>query len=139
MVDDDPDDCMLVQDALAEIGVPHTLEFAENGEELFEYLERRGRFAARANGRLPDLILLDLQMPRKNGCESLKQLKAEPAWRRIPVVVLTTSTAAEDISRAYEMGVSSYVTKPTTYRTLVDAIRLITAYWLELVEPPPRE
>ncbi len=136
MVDDDPDDCMLVRDVLEEIGVSHVLELAEDGEELFEYLERRGKFAVRANARRPDLILLDLQMPRKNGRESLKQLKTEPAWRRIPVVVLTTSTATDDVNYAYEMGVNSYVTKPTTYRTLVEAVRLITAYWLELVEAP---
>jgi CheY-like chemotaxis protein len=136
MVDDDPDDCMLVHDALMEIGAPHVLEFAGNGEELFEYLERRGKFAVRADARRPDLILLDLQMPCKNGRESLKQLKNEAAWRRIPVVVLTTSTAAGDVEYAYQMGVNSYVTKPTTYRTLVEAVRLIATYWLGLVELP---
>jgi len=136
MVDDDVDDCMLVRDALCEIGSAHDLRFANDGEELFEYLERRGKFAGPDRAPRPDLILLDLQMPRKNGRESLKQLKSEPAWRRIPVVVLTTSTAADDVNYAYETGVNSYVTKPTTFRTLVEAVRLITTYWLELVEPP---
>lgn len=136
MVDDDPDDCMLVRDALAEIGSRHVLEVAGNGDDLFDYLECRGKFAGRADACHPGLILLDLQMPCKNGRESLKQLKSEAAWRRIPVVVLTTSTAASDVGYAYDMGVNSYVTKPTTYRTLVEAMRIITAYWLELVEPP---
>ncbi|MDY0169334.1 MAG: response regulator [Thermoguttaceae bacterium] len=139
MVDDDADDCTLVRDALGEIGVVHDLRFAGDGEELFDYLERRGRFAAGNMAPRPDLILLDLQMPRKNGRESLKQLKSEPAWRRIPVVVLTTSTAADDINYAYEMGVNSYVTKPTTFRTLVEAVRLMTTYWFELVEPPQND
>ena len=136
MVDDDPDDCMLVHDALVEIGASHALEFAGDGEELFEYLECRGKFAVRADARQPDLILLDLQMPRKNGRESLKQLKNEATWRRIPVVVLTTSTAVGDVEYAYEMGVNSYITKPTTYRTLVEAVRLIATYWLGLVKLP---
>ncbi len=138
MVDDDADDCMLVRDALSEVGAAHDLRLASDGEELFEYLERRGKFAARNAAPRPDLILLDLQMPRKNGRESLKELKAAPRWRRIPVVVLTTSTAVDDVDYAYEMGVNSYVTKPTTFRTLVEAVRLITTYWLELVESPAR-
>ncbi len=139
MVDDDADDCTLVRDALFEIGVSYDLRFANDGEELFEYLERRDRFAARNMAPRPDLILLDLQMPRKNGRESLKQLKSDPAWRGIPVVVLTTSTAADDVNYAYEMGVNSYVTKPATFRTLVDAVRLITTYWLELVQLPQND
>ena len=136
MVDDDADDRMLVRDALSDIQAPHDLRFARDGEELFEYLERRGPFAGRGAAPRPDLILLDLQMPRKNGRESLKQLKSEPAWRCIPVVVLTTSTAAEDIHYAYEAGVNSFVTKPTTFRSLVETVRILTAYWLELVQPP---
>ncbi len=139
MVDDDVDDCTLVRDALEEIGASHDLRFAGDGEELFDYLEGRGRFATRKAAPRPDLILLDLQMPRKNGRESLKQLKTERAWRRIPVVVLTTSTAVDDINYAYEMGVNSYVTKPATFRTLVEAVRLITTYWFELVEPPQND
>lgn len=136
MVDDDADDCMLVRDAIDEVGAVCDLRFAGDGEELFEYLERRGRFAGQDAAPRPDLILLDLQMPRRNGRESLKLLKSEPAWRRIPVVVLTTSTAADDVNYAYELGVNSYVTKPATFRTLVEAVRLMTAYWFELVEPP---
>lgn len=139
MVDDDVDDCALVRDALEEIGTSHDLRFACDGEALFDYLERKGRFTDRNTAPRPDLILLDLQMPRKNGRESLKQLKTERAWRRIPVVVLTTSTAADDINYAYEMGVNSYVTKPATFRTLVEAVRLITTYWFDLVEPPPND
>ncbi len=139
MVDDDADDCTLVREALVEIGAVHDLRCAGDGEELFEYLERRGRFAARATAPRPDLILLDLQMPRKNGRESLRQLKSEPAWRRIPVVVLTTSTAPGDVNYAYEMGVNSYVTKPTTFRTLVDAVRLIIEYWFELARTPEND
>ena len=136
MVDDDPDDCTLVRDAMLEIGAVHDLRFACDGEELFEYLERRGRFAGPDMAPRPDLILLDLQMPRKNGRESLRQLKADPAWRRIPVVVLTTSSAAADVDYAYEMGANTYVPKPPTFRTLVEAVRLLTQYWFELAQTP---
>ncbi len=136
MVDDDADDCSLVRDALVEIGAAHDLRFAGDGEELFDYLERRGRFAATSTAPRPDLILLDLQMPRKNGRESLRQLKSDPAWRSIPVVVLTTSTAPADVNYAYEMGVNSYMTKPVTFRMLVEAVRLLTQYWFELAQTP---
>jgi len=139
MVDDDRDDCLLVRDALAEVPGCYDLRFVGDGEELFEYLGRVGRFTQPHEAPHPELILLDLRMPRKDGREALRELKNDCRWRRIPVVVLTTSTAEDDVRYAYEQGVNSYITKPTTFRTLVDSVRLLSRYWFELVQGPPVE
>jgi CheY-like chemotaxis protein len=85
---------------------------------------------------LPGLILLDLNMPRKDGREALKEMKADPILRRIPIVVLTTSKAEEDILRSYDLGVNSYVTKPVTFKSLVELIKVLGQYWFEVVELP---
>jgi CheY-like chemotaxis protein len=139
MADDDTDDCLLVRDALNEACGRCDLRFVGDGEELFEYLGRDGKFAEVGAAPRPDLILLDLRMPRKDGRESLRQLKAEPRWRRIPVVVLTTSTSEDDIRFAYDHGVNSYMTKPTTFRELVDAVGLLIRYWFKLIRCPPAD
>jgi len=88
---------------------------------------------------LPGLILLDLNMPRKDGREALKEIKANPQFRRIPIVVLTTSKAEEDILRSYDLGVNSYVTKPVTFKSLVELIKVLGQYWFEVVELPQDE
>jgi len=137
MADDDMDDCLLMRDALSETGIQYDLRVVGDGEELFDYLDRSGKFAEPEAAPRPDLILLDLRMPRKDGREALRQLKADPHWRRTPVVMLTTSTAEDDVRYAYEQGVNSYITKPVTFRTLVDSVRLLSQYWFELVERPP--
>jgi CheY-like chemotaxis protein len=136
MADDDAEDCQLVLDALREAGQPHEVRFVRDGEELFDYLRRRGEYE---NGQVPrpDLILLDYKMPRKDGREALSELKADPLLRRIPVVMLTTSTAQEDIGSTYDTGVNSYITKPVTFREWVETIELLSRYWFELVELPP--
>ena len=85
---------------------------------------------------MPGLILLDLNMPRKDGREALKEMKADPILRRIPIVVLTTSKAEEDILRSYDLGVNSYVTKPVTFKSLVELIKVLGQYWFEVVELP---
>ena len=102
-----------------------------------DYLNRRGKYAALAGSSLPGMILLDLNMPRKDGREALKEIKADPALRRIPVIVLTTSQAEEDIYRAYDLGVNSFILKPVTFKALVDVTQTIGRYWLEIVELPP--
>ena len=111
----------------------------EDGEELMDYLHRRGKYELLRTEPLPGLILLDLNMPRKDGREALKEIKANPNLRRIPIVVLTTSKAEEDIVRSYDLGVNSYVTKPVTFKSLVELIKVLGRYWFEVVELPPKE
>lgn len=136
MADDDADDRLLAQDALAECRLANDLHFVENGEELMDYLHRRGRFQAPAPAPLPGLILLDLNMPRKDGREALREIKANPEFRRIPVVVLTTSKADTDIGRIYELGANSFISKPVTFDSLVNVMKILGNYWFEIVELP---
>ena len=137
LADDDPDDRQLTRDAFAENRLANVLNTVDDGEELLEYLQRRGRYADQRNEPLPGLILLDLNMPRKDGREALKEIKADANLRRIPIVVLTTSKAEEDILRTYDLGVNSYITKPVTFKSLVELIKLLGRYWFEVVELPP--
>lgn len=137
LADDDPDDRELTQDAFEENRLANMLHCVEDGEELMDYLHRRGKYSHLANEPLPGLILLDLNMPRKDGREALKEIKANPEFRRIPIVVLTTSKAEEDIVRTYDLGVNSYVTKPVTFKSLVELIKVLGRYWFEVVELPP--
>jgi CheY-like chemotaxis protein len=136
LAEDDADDRMLVQDAVAEGRLANDLRCVEDGEELMDYLHQRGRYSGGDAAPRPGLILLDLNMPRKDGREALQEIKADPALRQIPVVVLTTSKAEEDIFRSYDLGANSYVTKPVTFQSLVDLMRTLGRYWLEIVELP---
>lgn len=136
MADDDPDDCMMVKEALAESRVLNELHTVADGEELLDYLHRRGKFEKLAAAPRPGIILLDLNMPRKDGREALAEIKGDPQLRKIPVVVLTTSKAEEDIYRTYDLGVNSYVTKPVTFEGLVEVMRTMGRYWIEIVELP---
>jgi CheY-like chemotaxis protein len=137
--DDDPDDRQLTEDAFSENRLANQLHCVEDGEELMDYLYRRGKYESLRNEPLPGLILLDLNMPRKDGREALKEIKASPNLRRIPIVVLTTSKAEEDIVRSYDLGVNSYVTKPVTFKSLVELVKVLGRYWFEVVELPPEE
>lgn len=139
LADDDPDDRKLTQDAFVENRLVNVLNCVEDGEELMEYLRRQGRYVDQKDAPLPGLILLDLNMPRKDGREALKEIKADPELRRIPIVVLTTSKAEEDILRTYDLGVNSYVTKPVTFKSLVELVKVLGRYWFEVVELPPSE
>lgn len=139
LADDDPDDRKLTMDAFAENRLANDLQCVEDGEELMDYLLRRGKYEHLLGEALPGLILLDLNMPRKDGREALKEIKANPELRRIPIVVLTTSQAEEDILRTYDLGVNSYITKPVTFKSLVELIKVLGRYWFELVELPPAE
>jgi two-component system response regulator len=136
MADDDADDRMLTKEALEESKVLNELRFVEDGEELMDYLKQRGKFADDGAAPQPGLILLDLNMPKKDGREALKEIKADPDLRRIPVVVMTTSKAEEDIFRSYDFGASSYITKPVTFDRLVDLMKALGRYWIEFVELP---
>jgi CheY-like chemotaxis protein len=136
VADDDPDDRMLMRDALAENRLVNPVYFVEDGEELMDYLHRRGRYADPQDSPLPGLILLDLNMPKKDGREALAEIKANESLRRIPVIVLTTSKDEEDVFRTYDLGVNSFITKPVTFAGLVEVMRTWTRYWLEIVELP---
>jgi len=137
IADDDEDDRLLARDALKEIESGSDVRFVEDGEKLLDYLHRRGRYSDPSCSPRPRLILLDLNMPRKDGCEALKEIKADPRLQQIPIVVFTTSKAEEDIARSYELGVSSFVTKPVIFSSLVETMRSLMRYWCEIVEPPP--
>ena len=136
MADDDADDRLLAKDALAECRLPSDLHFVENGEELLEYLHRRGKYTSLTDAPCPGLILLDLNMPKKDGREALKEIKADPELRKIPVVVLTTSKADTDIGRIYELGANSFISKPVSFDSLVEVMKILGHYWFEVVELP---
>ena len=136
LADDDPDDRQLTRDAFGENRLANELDCVEDGEELMEYLHRRGRYSELQNAPLPRLILLDLNMPRKDGREALKEIKADPDLRRIPIVVLTTSKAEGDILGSYNLGANSYVTKPVTFKSLVELVKVFNQYWFEVVKLP---
>jgi CheY-like chemotaxis protein len=139
VADDDPDDRMLTLEAWEENRLANGLYFVEDGEELMDYLHRQGGYTHLADKPPPGLILLDLNMPRKDGREALREIKADPHLRRIPVVVLTTSRAEEDILRSYDLGVNSFITKPVTFDALVDVIKTLAKYWFEIVKLPPQD
>jgi CheY-like chemotaxis protein len=138
MADDDADDRMLTQEAWKENRLASELHFVEDGEQLMDYLQRRGKYDHLTNTPLPGLILLDLNMPKKDGREALQEIKADPDLRRIPIVVLTTSKAEQDILRTYNLGANSFITKPVTFEALVDVIKTLTRYWFDIVELPSK-
>lgn len=136
MADDDPDDRFMTKDAFKEARLLNDLRFVENGEELIDYLRRRGKYVEVKDSPRPGLILLDLNMPRKDGREALAEIKADTDLRRIPIVILTTSKAEEDVVRTYNLGSNSYITKPVSFEGLVTTIKALTDYWLEIVQLP---
>lgn len=137
MADDDEDDRLLTQEALQESRVANDLHFVVDGEDLMDYLHRRGAYTDPARSPRPGLILLDLNMPRKDGREALEEIKSDPTLRRIPVVVMTTSDAEEDLVRSYDLGANSYIRKPVSFDGLVEVMRGLTTYWYQIVELPP--
>ncbi len=139
LCDDDEDDRMLTMQALEAAHVSNAINTVEDGEQLLDYLYQRGEYAGE-NGTAPrpGLILLDLNMPKMDGREALKIIKGDPTLREIPVVILTTSRADQDILRSYELGVNSFISKPVTFSGLVEAMNVLGKYWLEIVELPPR-
>jgi len=133
MAEDDVEDQMLIKEALGASGLSHNLIIVNDGEELIDYLNQSGKYS---DVPLPGIVLLDLNMPRKNGHEALSEIKSNPKLRRIPVIVLTTSDAEEDIKSTYDMGVSSYICKPVSFDKLVELVNMVGRYWFELVELP---
>ena len=137
MADDDPDDRQLTKEAFEENHLANDLRFVEDGEELMEYLHQRGKYAGEGAAPRPGLILLDLNMPRKDGREALQEIKADPKLRNIRVIIMTTSKAEEDVLKSYDLSAASYITKPVTFERLVEVVRALGKYWLEIVELPP--
>ncbi|MGV8834607.1 response regulator [Cellvibrio sp.] len=136
MADDDADDRLLAQEAMHESRVLNELHFVEDGVQLLSYLRGDDDFSDRALYPMPGLILLDLNMPKMDGREALAEIKADPRLRRIPVVILTTSKAEEDMVKGYDLGAASYITKPVTFDALVELMRTLGKYWVEFVELP---
>jgi CheY-like chemotaxis protein len=134
VADDDPDDRMLMKEALEENRLANDLHFVEDGEELMAYLRHQGKYADPTRSPRPGLIVLDLNMPKKDGRESLREINADPSLRRIPTVVLTTSKSEEDICRSYDLGANSYIAKPVSFEALVDVTKTLGQYWFDIVE-----
>lgn len=136
VADDDPDDRLMISEAWEESRLVNDIRFVEDGEELIEYLLHKGKYTNLSDSPRPGLILLDLNMPKKDGREALKEIKADPSLRQIPIVVLTTSKAEEDIFRTYDLGVNSFITKPVSFDALVSLMKSLSEYWFEIVRLP---
>jgi CheY-like chemotaxis protein len=134
MADDDADDRQMTREAFEASHLANDLKFVEDGVELLEYLYRRGKYQDPASSPRPSIILLDLNMPKKDGREALAEIKKDPNLQNIRIIVLTTSKAEEDIFRTYNLGAASYITKPVTFDALVDVVKTLGKYWLEIVE-----
>jgi CheY-like chemotaxis protein len=137
LADDDEDDRLMTRDALREARLHNDLHTVVDGVELLEYLRHEGAYSAPESAPWPGLVLLDLNMPRMDGREALYEIKNDPRLRALPVVVLTTSKAEEDIVRTYELGVNSFISKPVTFFGLVEVMKAFSRYWLEIVDLPP--
>jgi two-component system, chemotaxis family, response regulator Rcp1 len=133
LVEDNPGDVRLVKEVMKDAKVANSLHVAEDGEEAMAMLRREGKYAASVR---PDLILLDLNLPGKDGREVLREIKADENLRRIPVVVLTTSSAEEDIIRSYSDYANSYITKPINLNQFINVIKSIENFWLTIVKLP---
>jgi CheY-like chemotaxis protein len=136
MADDDLDDREFARTAMQESRLMNELRFVEDGEELLDYLYRRGAYSDPKSAPRPGLILLDLNMPRKDGREALREIKSDPTLRQIPVVVLTTSKAEEDIVRSYDLGANCFISKPVTFDGLVEVVKVLDKHWFQIVELP---
>lgn len=137
LAEDDPDDRLLTRRALKKSRLVNTIDAVEDGEELMDYLHRRGCYAEPGAAPRPGLILLDLNMPRMDGREALQRIKSDADLRRIPVIVLTGSEAERDIVDSYDLGVNAYVTKPVTFEGLVQALQTLGHFWFDIVQLPP--
>ncbi|MEK6304122.1 MAG: response regulator [Acidobacteriota bacterium] len=137
VADDDEDDRGYIRKAWEKSRAVNELRFVRDGEELTEYLNHSCRYSDPASAPRPAVILLDLNMPKKDGREALREIRTDPELRRIPIIVLTTSKAEEDICRSYDLGANSYITKPVTFGALVDVLQVLGRYWIEIVDLPP--
>ncbi len=136
MADDDDDDYLLTKKALQESKLLNQLCRVKDGEELLDYLRHSGEYAEHPECHRPGIILLDLNMPKKDGREALREIKSDPELKNIPVVVFTTSKAEEDVYKSYQLGVNSFITKPVTFDGLLQVMKTLGKYWFEIVELP---
>jgi chemotaxis family two-component system response regulator Rcp1 len=134
LIEDSPADILLTREAFEESRILNTLHVAEDGVQAIDFLRKRG---AHASAPRPDLILLDLNLPRKNGREVLAEIKADPDLRKIPIVVLTTSNAEEDVLKAYDLNANCYVVKPVGFDNFMEAMQSIRHFWFSIVTLPP--
>ncbi len=137
VVEDDPEDRQLVEKAIEVNQWANELYFVEDGEEALDYLYYRGKYSDPASAPRPGLLLLDLNLPKKNGREVLQEIKADPTMRALPVIVFSTSQAIEDIQACYDVGANSYISKPNTFVGLVKTMEALRQYWFGVVELPP--
>ena len=138
MADDDEDDCLLLKSAFEDAGITKVLRFVEDGKELMDYLYRQGQYADPKQSPCPDLILLDLNMPMKDGREALREIKSDPELRSIPIVILTTSKEESDVRMTYETGAASFITKPLTFNEWSKMVETMGRYWFEVATRPPK-
>ncbi|HWB65186.1 MAG TPA: response regulator [Chitinophagales bacterium] len=136
IADDDAEDRMLIIDALKENRLRNNIQTVENGEELMEYLRNTGKYTDRQKYPRPGILLLDLNMPKKDGREVLKEIRADEQLKGLPIIILTTSKAEEDILKTYNLGVNSFITKPVHFTAMVDIMKTLNKFWLEIVELP---
>ncbi len=137
MAEDDEDDRLLAKQALEESRLANDFHLVEDGEELMDYLKHRGKYSDASSAPRPGVILLDLNMPKKDGREALSEIKSDPELRQIPIVILTTSKAEEDIFGSYDLGASSFITKPISFEGLIQVMQGLGRYWFEIVDLPP--
>jgi len=139
MVDDDEDDCILVSEALKLACAGCTFHCVQDGAEMMDYLHRVGRYEKPESSPVPDIILLDLNMPRMGGREVLRRLKTDPRFRAIPVIILTTSRELDDVKTCYDLGANSYISKQSNFEALISSVKTLTEYWIEIATLPPRK
>jgi two-component system response regulator len=137
IADDDEDDYLLILEALKEAGMDDTaVHWVTDGNQTMEYLSSKVNGVNGSSGQLPSVILLDLNMPRKDGREALKEIKSHPSFRKIPVIIMTTSSADTDVTKSYDLGVNSFIQKPDRFQDLVEIVRTVFHYWLHTVKLP---
>ncbi|HKJ31352.1 MAG TPA: response regulator [Balneolales bacterium] len=136
MADDDPDDRMITRLALQKCKFESDFRFVSDGEQLLDYLYRRGPYENPYYSPVPGIILLDIHMPKKNGLEVLQEIKSHPEFRHIPIVMLTSSQRKEDIQNSYKMGVNSYINKPVSFKGYLEDMKVIGQYWFDIVRLP---
>jgi CheY-like chemotaxis protein len=136
IAEDDEDDYLLTLEALKEAGVSNEVHWVKDGNEIMEYLSSKLNGNNGSTGQLPSVILLDLNMPKKDGREALEEIKSNPNFRKIPVIVMTTSSADSDITKSYDLGVNSFIQKPDRFHELVEIVQVVFNYWLNTVKLP---
>ena len=138
LIEDNPSDVELTKRALERRRISNTLLVAEDGKEALDYLFAEGSHAGRDVTDLPTLVLLDIKLPRLDGLEVLRRIRADPRTKRLPVVILTSSNEEQDLAAGYDLGANSYIRKPVDFAQFAQAIEYLGLYWLVLNEPPPK-